>query len=91
RSVYFVDTNGRIVLTGASGGPMGARIGDQLSEVEGLEDLHGKLPHPQSGDFFYQEHGRGHFLNVRFIPELDWYLFVDKHETGAVAGIRQSL
>lgn len=91
RSVYFVDTTGRIVLTGASGGPMGARIGDQLSDVEGLEELHSKLPHPKSGNFFYQEHGRGHFLNVRFIPELDWYLFVDKHETGALAGIRQSL
>ncbi|MFZ3203839.1 MAG: GGDEF domain-containing protein, partial [Pseudomonas sp.] len=53
--------------------------------------LQAKLPQPQTGDFEYQEHGRGHFLNVRFIPELDWYLFVDKHETGALAGIRQSL
>ena len=28
---------------------------------------------------------------MRFIPELNWYLFVDKHEDGAVAGIRKSL
>ncbi|MDP2243226.1 sensor domain-containing diguanylate cyclase [Pseudomonas sp.] len=91
RSVYFVDTDGRIVLTGATGGPMGAKVGQSLSEVAGLEDLLAKLPQPQTGDFEYQEHGRGHFLNVRFIPELDWYLFVDKHETGALAGIRQSL
>lgn len=91
RSVYFVDTDGRIVLTGEMGGPMGARVGQSLSEVAGLEDLQTKLPQPQSGDFEYQEQGRGHFLNVRFIPELDWYLFVDKHETGALAGIRQSL
>ncbi|HBX55517.1 sensor domain-containing diguanylate cyclase [Pseudomonas sp. UBA2684] len=91
RSVYFVDTTGRIVLTGATGGPMGAKVGQSLSEVAGLEDLMAKLPKPQSGNFEYQEHGRGHFLNVRFIPELDWYLFVDKHETGALAGIRQSL
>lgn len=91
RSVYFVDTTGRIVLTGATGGPMGAKVGQSLSEVAGLEDLMAKLPKPQSGNFEYREHGRGHFLNVRFIPELDWYLFVDKHETGALAGIRQSL
>jgi diguanylate cyclase (GGDEF)-like protein len=91
RSVYFVDTDGRIVLTGATGGPLGARVGQALSEVPGLEELQAKLPQPQTGDFAYQEHGRGHFLNVRFIPELDWYLFVDKHETGALAGIRQSL
>lgn len=91
RSVFFVDTNGRLVLTGASGGPMGARVGQSLSEIEGLEELLAKLPNPQSGDFEYQEHGRDHFLNVRFIPELNWYLFVDKHEDSAVAGIRQSL
>src|SRR3989344_4199102 len=91
RSVFFVDTNGRLVLTGANGGPMGARVGQSLSEIPGLEELQAKLPHPQSGDFEYQEHGRDHFLNVRFIPELNWYLFVDKHEDGAVAGIRKSL
>lgn len=91
RSVYFVDTDGRIVLTGATGGPMGAKVGQALGDVAGLEDLQAKLPQPQTGDFEYQEQGRGHFLNVRFIPELDWYLFVDKHETGALAGIRQSL
>lgn len=91
RSIYFVDTEGKIVLTGATGGPMGARVGQSLSEVAGLEELMDKLPKPQSGNFTYQEQGRGHFLNVRFIPELDWYLFVDKHETGALAGIRHSL
>lgn len=91
RSVFFVDTNGLLVLTGTSGGPMGARVGQSLSEIPGLEELQAKLPHPQSGDFKYQEHGRDHFLNVRFIPELNWYLFVDKHEDGAVAGIRKSL
>lgn len=91
RSVFFVDTHGRLVLTGASGGPMGAQVGQSLSEIEGLEELQSKLPNPQSGNFEYQEHGRDHFLNVRFIPELNWYLFVDKHKDGAVAGIRQSL
>ena len=91
RSVFFVDTEGRLVLTGANGGPQGAKVGQALSEVPGLEDLMAKLPQPQSGDFEYQEHGRDHFLNVRFIPELNWYLLVDKHEDGALAGLRKSL
>ena len=91
RSVFFVDTSGRIVLTGAQGGPMGAKAGQSLSELPGLEQLLAKLRQPQSGSFEYQEQGRGHFLNVRFIPELDWYLFVDKQENGALAGLRQSL
>lgn len=28
---------------------------------------------------------------MRYIPELDWYLFVDKHDGGAMAEIRRSL
>lgn len=91
RSVFFADTDGRIVLTGASGGPMGAKVGQALGELPGLHDVLAKLPQPQSGNYEYQEQGRGHFLNVRFIPELDWYLFVDKQENGALAGIRHSL
>jgi diguanylate cyclase (GGDEF)-like protein len=91
RSVYFVDSAGRIALTGATGGPLGARVGQSLGDVPGLEDLEAKLPQPQGGHFEYRERGRAHFLNVRFIPELDWYLFVDKQENGALAGIRRSL
>ncbi|MCY1279668.1 diguanylate cyclase (GGDEF) domain protein [compost metagenome] len=91
RSVYFVDTDGKITLTGAEGGPFGARAGQSLHQIAGLESLLDKLPKPQDGTFEYQEHDRGHFLNVRFIPELDWYLLVDKHDQSALAGIRQSL
>ncbi|MDH4554614.1 GGDEF domain-containing protein [Pseudomonas sp. BN417] len=91
RSVYFVDRAGRIVLTGADGGPMGARAGQSLAEVKGLEALQAKLTRPQTGKFEYQERGRDHFLNVRYIPELDWYLFVDKHENGLLSGIRNTL
>ncbi|BAU72993.1 sensor domain-containing diguanylate cyclase [Metapseudomonas furukawaii] len=91
RSVYFVDTEGRIVLTGAEGGPLGARVGTSLFDVPGLDDLKSKLSRPQIGTFEYHERGRDHFLNVRFIPELDWYLFVDKHEGGLLDGLRKTL
>ena len=60
---------------------MGAHRGQLLSEVAGLEPLLAVLPQPKSGRFDYQEGGRGHFLNVRYIPELDWYLLVEKRET----------
>ncbi|WP_277374244.1 sensor domain-containing diguanylate cyclase [Pseudomonas sp. AA-38] len=90
RSVYFVDTTGRITLTGAQGGPLGAKVGESLADIPGLAGLMEKLPTPQSGRFEYQEHGREHFLNVRYIPELEWYLFVDKHDK-ALVGIRQGL
>ena len=91
RSVYFVDTFGRLVLTGAEGGPGGARSGQSLSELPSMQELHAKLPKPHSGSYEYSAQGQGHFLNVRFIPELNWYLFVDKREDGALSEIRQSL
>jgi diguanylate cyclase (GGDEF)-like protein len=91
RSIFFTDRNGRLMLTGAEGGPLGARRGQTLNEVPGLESLQNKLTQPKTGNFSYEEHDRSHFLNVRYIPELDWYLFVDKHEEGALAGIRHSL
>lgn len=90
RNIYFVDTTGRITLTGTHGGPQGARVGDRLADIPGLDNLMEKLPTPQSGQFEYQQQGREHFLNVRYIPELEWYLFVDKQDK-ALAGIRQGL
>lgn len=91
RSVYFVDTFGRLVLTGAEGGPEGAHIGQSLGEIESMKSLVSQLPKPHSGSYEYSAEGQGHFLNVRFIPELNWYLFVDKREDGALSEIRQSL
>ncbi|MFJ4142337.1 diguanylate cyclase domain-containing protein [Pseudomonas sp. NPDC089734] len=91
RSVYLVDTQGRIVLTGTGGGPRGAVIGQNLKDIPSLRDLLVTSPEPHSGTFEYSAEGEGHFLNVRFIPELDWYLFVDKQEETALNDVRQSL
>ncbi|NWA10040.1 sensor domain-containing diguanylate cyclase [Pseudomonas gingeri] len=92
RSVYFVDTFGRLVLTGADGGPEGARAGRSLNDLASMKNLLAKLPKPHDGSYDYAEtDGQRHFLNVRFIPELNWYLFVDKREDSALSGIRQSL
>src|SRR5690606_31590489 len=91
RSVYFVDTFGRIVLTGAEGGPNGAAIGEALNKLPSMSELHKQLPKPKSGTYEYRSEGHEHFLNVRFIPELNWYLFVDKREDTALTDIRQSL
>ncbi|SEJ11396.1 sensor domain-containing diguanylate cyclase [Pseudomonas sp. NFR16] len=91
RSVYFVDTFGRLVLTGAEGGPNGAKIGQVLRDLPDLKQLHRQMPKPHSGSYQYDATDDGHFLNVRYIPELNWYLFVDKRENGALNEIRRSL
>jgi diguanylate cyclase (GGDEF)-like protein len=91
RSIYFVDGNGRITLTGATGGPLGAKSGQLLRDVDGLQDLLSQLPKPKSGNFEYSLQDNRHYLNVRFIPELNAYLFVDEDEGLGVSSIRNTL
>lgn len=91
RSIYFVDGKGRITLTGAGGGPLGAKSGQLLRDVDGLQDLLAQLKKPQSGNFEYLLQGNRHYLNVRFIPELKSYLFVDENEADALNNVRQTL
>ncbi|PJY95129.1 sensor domain-containing diguanylate cyclase [Pseudomonas donghuensis] len=92
RRVFFVDRHGRVVLTGSSGGPHGARPGQSLTELDGLHNLLKQMPTPVSGSHEYRSSdGHSHFLNVRLVPELNWFLFVDKREDGAMDAIRQSL
>ena len=91
RRVYFVDHQGRIVLAGAQGGPYGARTGLDLHTLPGLEGVMAQMPGSANGSYEYVADHTRHFLNVRYIPELDWYLFVDKREDSALGGIRQSL
>lgn len=91
RSIYFVDGNGRLTLTGANGGPLGRTVGQSLRDVPGMHDLLVQLPKSLGGNFEYQLQGSGHYINVRFIPELNAYLFVDENESDALSGIRTTL
>jgi diguanylate cyclase (GGDEF)-like protein len=91
RTIYFVNGQGRITLTGAAGGPLGAKAGQLLSDVRGMPDLLARLQKPQAGNFEYQLQGNGHYINVRFIPELNSYLFVDENEGDALSVIRHTL
>lgn len=91
RAVYFVDPLGQIVLTGASGGPDGARAGTLLQNIPSLAGLVARMPTPSSGSREYHRDDQVHFLNVRFIPELNWYLFVEKPAGDSLDGVKQSL
>ncbi|MEG0246789.1 MAG: cache domain-containing protein, partial [Pseudomonas sp.] len=92
RSVLFTDAKGRVLLTGAEGGPHGLRVGQPLSDNPELSDLLAQQPVPGEGSHEYRDSdNHSHFLNVRHLPELDWYLLVDKRETGTLDRIRHSL
>lgn len=87
RNIYFVDRKGNIVLFGNRS----SRNEKTLAEIAGLKELAPEILHGKDGSFHYVNDGREHLLNVRFIPELNWYLFVETREDEALAGIRQTL
>jgi len=92
RSVFFTDAEGKVLLSGSDGGPHGLRAGQPLRDNPGLDELLMQGPVPAEGSHEYRDsEGHSHFLNVRHLPELDWYLLVDKRETGALDRVRHSL
>ena len=92
RSVFFTDAEGKVLLSGSDGGPHGLRAGQPLRDNPGLDELLEQGPVPAEGSHEYKDsEGHSHFLNVRHLPELDWYLLVDKRETGALDRVRHSL
>ncbi|MCH2342007.1 diguanylate cyclase [Pseudomonas sp. NPDC047963] len=91
RNIYFVDADRRIAMSGERGGPNGQPRGTLLDEVTGLKDLNRQLPQLRPGAFAYESQGEQHFINIRYIPELDWFLMVDKQESGVMAPVRRAL
>jgi len=89
RTIYFTNANGDIVLAGRhdEGGEQRRNIRD----IPGLREQADALLQGSGGSFEYDgEQGR-HFVNVRYIPELKWRLFVVKDESLAVSELRRTL
>jgi diguanylate cyclase (GGDEF)-like protein len=87
RTIYFVDQQGRLTLFAGQ-----HALGENIAQIEGLKQLAGGiLQNKDGGTFEYRAGGTNHLLNVRYIPELHWYLFVEKQEDEALSGIRRTL
>jgi diguanylate cyclase (GGDEF)-like protein len=87
RSIFFVDRKGGIALFGSET----RAPGGNLRDLEGIGDIAERILAEGAGTFEYRRAGHTHFLNVRFIHELNWYLLVDRDEDEALAGIRSTL
>lgn len=87
RTVYFADNQGRIVLVGEGD----AVPEDDLAMRSNLRDLMAEWSHREVKSFEYDYRGRTRFLNVRYIPELHWYLLVEKDADTDLAQIRRAL
>jgi diguanylate cyclase (GGDEF)-like protein len=87
RDVYFVDRRGRIMLCSED---KKLRV-DNIHSVEGLGALADEILKTGSGSFQYESGGALHLLHVRYLPELDWFLFVEKVEDEAFADIQNAM
>jgi len=87
RTIYFVDAQGRIVLFGNNSG----QAETDIRAIPGLRDIADRILATGSGSYEYGGPGGSRLLNVNYIPELKWFLFVEKAEDGALAEIRRAL
>ncbi|MCF8149622.1 MAG: sensor domain-containing diguanylate cyclase [Burkholderiaceae bacterium] len=86
RSIYFVDAQANVVVFGNQTGQV-----TNLHQTPGLNQLIERILQEKSGSYQYAANGNNHILNVNYLPELKWYLFVEQNEDIALAGIRQTL
>lgn len=86
RRIYFVDQSGQVAVS--SEGPENFT---DIRTTPGLADIADKILNGEGGALEYVANGETHLLNVRYIPELKWYLFVERVEEIAMRNIRQTL
>ena len=87
RTIYFVNEQGQVVLRGRNAAPAST----DLRERPGLRELIDRILQDKNGGYQYEAGGTNHLLNVQYIPELKWYLFIEKDESEALTPVRQTL
>lgn len=94
RTIFLTDNQGKITLRGKK-----QRNADRsdpthpptILDIDGLREIAPAILKASNGTFEYHSAGQQHFLNVRYIPELKWFLFVDKPENKAFGAIQNTL
>lgn len=87
RSISFVDKQGRVIV-------LGTRKGDEpqsIMEVEGLRDLAPTMLQEPASSHQYVNRGKSWLINARYLPELNWYILVQKSEDEALAPLKRTL
>jgi diguanylate cyclase (GGDEF)-like protein len=87
RNIYFTDAKGNVVLTGRH---LKSNV-NNINQVDGLKEIATEVLSNQKEIYEYNFQGRSVLLNVRYLPELDWYVFVEKNVDNATFAIRQVL
>lgn len=85
RTIYFTDGSGRVVIHGGDG------AAPELRNRPGLAAQLERILQERTGFYQFVDNGDNHILNVNYLPELKWYLFVEQNEDVALAGVRRTL
>lgn len=86
RTIYFVDHEGRVVEFSNRTGLVA-----DLRTRPGLGPQVEKILEERAGSYQFNDAGAHHILNVNYLPELKWYLFVEQNEDLALIDIRNTL
>ena len=94
RVVFLADATGKITLSGknhvdAHGAAHPSH--SSIHNIDGLREQADAILKAGSGSFEYLDEGQRNFVNVRYLPELKWYLFVIKPESRALGSIQKTL
>lgn len=76
RSIYFVDRQGNVTLTGPSTDQPPQRLQNQPGLSEFATQI---LSTPSTSLSFEGEDNETVYVNARLVPEFDWYLIVEQH------------
>ena len=86
-NIYFIDQEGRIVLYGDSFRQEAETLYDMAELAPFVDQILGNTKH----SFEFRRQGRRVQLNTRFVPELNWMLFVEQVEGSAATPIHHAL
>ncbi|QAR32501.1 sensor domain-containing diguanylate cyclase [Geovibrio thiophilus] len=88
RDIYLVDRTGDVQMY-----PGGKSLADNIYKEEGLKDVakDALTVSEASGFYEYKRGGDDIFLTVRYIEELDWFLFVENNQSKPLEGLRKNL
>lgn len=87
RTIFFVNEAGRIVMVG-KGGDVPE---DHIAKRGDLARIAGQLPRDGTHAFEYVYNGESRLANARYIPELHWFLYVEKSGEAGQAAVRRTL
>jgi diguanylate cyclase (GGDEF)-like protein len=87
RSIYFVNPDGDVVLTGNQF----KEKTKSIYKIDGLKDFAKEIFQNKKALFEYRGVTGNLLLSVRYIPELNWYVFVEKNVDNATLEIRHTL